>query len=492
MAIGLRRLGIDPVVVERHPSTLDFPKGRLVSVRTMEILREWGIDRDLEAAALPREESLFIFSGASLLADTFERTGQGAQALAASPTQRLLCDQMVMEEVLLDHVRALDVDLRFSTNLLSFTQGPGSVIAELTDDSGRRFSLEAEWMVAADGARSDTRTALGFERSGSGRHGSAVSIYFRAPLGERMSGRTAGRYDLASIPGASVLVVDNDRRWLIIRPYDPEVESPDRFTHDWAHDLARRAIGDPGIPVEIVGIKFWETSTLVADSYRDRRVLLAGDAAHVVTPIGGLGMNCGIADAHNLAWKLAAVISGWATARLLDTYESERRPVAIATAEASKGAARPPATGHGVILGYSYDSTAIVPDGTPERIFADPVNDYVASARPGNRAPHYWLDEAQTSSTVDLFGKRFTVLTDKLGEPLVTAAIAQPSLLGQVPVRVVALDDQSWNDQYGVKAGGAVVVRPDGHVSSRHFDRRSTEADLIESLRQATGHPPVP
>ena len=242
------------------------------------------------------------------------------------------------------------------------------------------------------------------------------------------------------------------------------------------------------MPIDIVGIKCWEALTLVADRYRDRRIFLAGDSAHVVTPIGGLGMNCGIADAHNLAWKLAAVISGWATPRLLDTYESERRPVAIATAEASKGAARPPATGHGVILGYSYESTAIVPDGTAKPIPDDPVNDYAPTARPGHRAPHLWLDTAQTRSTLDLFGTGFVVLTDTAGEASVRTLLASPRA-GRMPVRVVAVEHPSWTSRYGVKPGGAVAVRPDGHVSSRHLDQRATEAGLLVSLLQASGHP---
>jgi 2-polyprenyl-6-methoxyphenol hydroxylase-like FAD-dependent oxidoreductase len=488
MAIGLRRQGIDCTVVERHTSTLDFPKGRLVSVRTMEILREWGVARDLEAAALPRSESLFVFSGAALLAEEFQRSGVDPAFGTVSPTEKLLCDQMAMEGVLLDHARALGADIRFSTTLVGFNQDDGSVSAELADNTERVSTLRADWVVAADGAHSDVRAGLGLERSGSGRHGAAVSIYFRAPLGKRMTGRTAGRYDLSNIPGASVLVVDNNERWLIIRTYDPAAESTDTFTREWALDLARRAVGDPTVPVDIVGIKCWEASTLVADRYRDRRIFLAGDSAHVVTPIGGLGMNCGIADAHNLAWKLAAVISGWATARLLDTYESERRPVAIATAEASKGAARPPATGHGVILGYSYDSTVIVPDDTAKPIPDDAVNDYLPTARPGHRAPHLWLDATKTRSTLDLFGTGFVVLTDRVGEASIRTLLASPSV-GRMPVRVVALEHPSWSNHYGVKSGGAVAVRPDGHVSSRHLDQRAAEAGLLDSLLQASGHP---
>jgi 2-polyprenyl-6-methoxyphenol hydroxylase-like FAD-dependent oxidoreductase len=491
MAIALRRRGIDCTVVECHPSTLYFPKGRLVTIRSMEIFREWGFDRALEAAGLPRDESLFVFSAQSLLAPAFERSGRPNAAMtdAISPTERLLCDQMAMEAVLLVHAQELGADLRFSTTLAAFDQDDLGVGAELVDAlTGQRTTLRADWMIAADGARSTVRTALGFERSGSGRHGAAVSIYFHAPLGARMSGRTAGRYDLTDLPGASVMVVDNDERWLIIRNYDPTLESSDLFTSEWALALARRAIGDPTVPIDIVGVQCWESFTLVADRYRAGRVFLAGDAAHVTTPIGGLGMNCGVADVHNLAWKLAGVIDGWAPPGLLDTYEPERRPVAAASAEASRGAARPPAATHGIVLGYAYESAAIVPDGTDPPIVDDTVNDYVPTARPGHRAPHLWLDREKAHSTLDLFGDGFVLLTDETSRANGEATLIEARAAG-IPVRLIAPDSPKWRDVYGISRGGTVLVRPDGHVAARHA-HLATKAELTSGLLQASGHIP--
>ncbi|GAC1597690.1 MAG: FAD-dependent oxidoreductase [Acidimicrobiales bacterium] len=458
----------------------------------MEILREWGLHKALEEAGLPRDESLYVFSGVSLLATEFKRSGWSSGVTdAASPTQRLLCDQMAMEGVLLDQARALGVDLRFSTTVTGFDQDENAVTVDVVEqESGRESKLRAEWLIGADGARSAVRSRLGFGRSGSGRHGSAVSIYFHAPLGERMVGRTAGRYDVANTPGATVMVVDNDRRWLIIRNHDPSVEPSELFTPEWALELARCAVGDPTVPIDIIGVRQWDSFTLVADRYRDRRVFLIGDAAHVTTPIGGLGMNCGIADVHNLAWKVAGAIEGWAGPALLDSYETERRPVAVATAEASRGAARPPATADGIVLGYRYESAVIESDGTDPPILDDPVNDYVPTARPGHRAPHMWLDAEHTRSTLDCFGGSFTILTDASGRATAERGSRSPQSAG-TPVRVIALDDPRWADLYGCGRGGAVVVRPDGHVAARHFGPKSTADGLEQCLLRASGQLPA-
>jgi 2-polyprenyl-6-methoxyphenol hydroxylase-like FAD-dependent oxidoreductase len=472
MAIGLRRQGIGCTVVERHAGTLGFPKGRGISVRSMEIFRCWGFASEIERAGLGREDSLHIFFGSSLLAADFRLIPAfGPPSTPFSPTERLMCDQMAMEAVLVDRARSAGVDLRFSTTLLRFDSDEAGVDAQLANTrTGEESSIRAAWLVAADGARSGVRSALGIERSGSGRHGSAVSIYLRAPLRELMRGRTAAGYSLSDTPGATVLVVDNDERWLIIRNYDPEIEPVELFTPAWALELARRAVGDPTIPIEILGIKCWESAALVADRFGVGRVFLVGDAAHVTTPVGGLGMN-----------------DGWAAPALLDSYEPERRPVAVASAEASRGAARPPAATFGVVLGAAYESAAIVPDGSPAPIVDDAVNDYVPTGRPGHRAPHVWLDRAHTKSTLDLFGDGFAVLTDDLGRPRAddaTGGLRRPV----IPVRVVAPDDDAWKPVYGVRPGGAVLVRPDGHVAWRSGSSFEFASELRAALLQACGH----
>ena len=484
LAIGLRRAGVPCTVIEKHAGTLDFPKGRGISVRSMEVFRSWGLADQLVARGLPRDESLFAFVGDALLAPEFQRLGMPPGTAPPSPEDRLICDQIAMEQVLREHAADLGADLRFGTRLTGLAQHGDGVRAELVDSSGRQHVLSADWLVGADGVRSLVRSAAGVTQSGRGVVSHAVSVLFEADTTGRMSGRGAVIYRLNDLPGGSLLAVDNVRRWLLIYAYDPAVDGPETLTADRCLQLARRAVGDDSVPIDLVGTRFWQSAVLVSDRYRVGRVLLAGDAAHVVTPIGGLGMNCGVADAHNLAWKLAGVVHGWAHPSLLDSYEQERRPVAVATGEASLGAARPPAPTKGVDLGYAYTSSAVVPDGTPAVEVDDPVGDYHPSGRPGGRAPHVWLDDDRTVSTLDLFGNGFVLLTDAAGETGARAAVA--SVDAGIPLQVQVAE--GWQQDYGVEAGGLVLVRPDGHVAWRsraHLPDGSSA--LHQSLRQVVG-----
>ena len=236
-------------------------------------------------------------------------------------------------------------------------------------------------------------------------------------------------------------------------------------------------------------------SAAVADRWRVGPVFLAGDAAHVLPPTGGFGMNTGVQDAKNLVWKLAAVLKGQAGESLLDTYDAERRPLAIMTTEASlenslsmgrtvrqDGAklARPEfLSEQGLIFGASYESRAVIPDGSPPPAIADPVTQYVPSARPGSRAPHVWLDRAgdqrgERVSTIDLFGGRFVLLAGPQGGAWAEAAAhlaapRRPELIAHAigGAGELADPDGKWQESYGIASDGAVLVRPDGYVGWR-------------------------
>jgi hypothetical protein len=284
-----------------------------------------------------------------------------------------------------------------------------------------------------------------------------------------------------------------------------------------AVDLVRQAAGVPDAPVAIRSIGFWVMSAQIALRFRERRVLLVGDAAHRTTPAGGLGMNTDLQSAHNLVWKLAAVLSGVAGERLLDTYQAERRGVATMNTEISKeraegvfdaGAAaargdfaairkrvaamaREPGR-LGQDLGYTYESGAIVPDGTPPIERADPIADYLPNARPGARAPHLWLErDAARLSSLDLFDTAFVLLTGRDGDPWREAATAITQQ-DRVPLQAYRVGDGgaadlvdrtgAFPDLYGIGPKGAVLVRPDGFVAWR---APSLPARPAEALRAA-------
>ena len=492
MAVGLRYSGVDCLVVEKHASTLDFPKGRRVNTRTVEVLRQWGLEQAVRDVSLPPADSLFGFFGDTLLGDDYQRRPLPFDEVKpTSPTRELICSQEHMEPVL-RHRAVADADVRFSAELVDFTQDDDSVTA-VAIHAGEPISVRASYMVAADGAHGHTRDALGIGRSGPGVFGHRISILFWADIGARMAERRSSVYWVRDVTprgegplaGSVFAAVDNKERWLMSVPYYPGDE-PGSLTESRCLEWVRAGLGDDSVEVRYLGHRFWDPTALVSDRYRAGRVFLAGDAAHLTTPEGGLGMNCGIADVHNLAWKLAGVLAGWADPALLDTYEPERRPHAVACVEASLGPARPPNPIDGLVLGHTFQSAAIIDDGTPEPTRRDPVGEYMPMARPGHRAPHLWLDPR--TSTLDLFGSAFVALTDPAGKPGLDHAADLARTTG-VPLETHAIEAAGWHDLYGVGSGGVVLVRPDGYVAWRTSSPPETPHMLASALRTGAGYP---
>ena len=487
-ALGLRHFGVECTVVEKHVSTLDFPKGRRVNTRTVEILRQWGLEAAVADVSLPRAESLFAFEGETLLAADFQRRELPVDDVnPASPTRELICSQEQLEPVLRARAKDSGVDMRFSTEFVGFTEDGDGVSADVVADRGR-VSVRAQYLVAADGGQGRTRDALGIGRSGPGTFGHRLSVLVEADLGTRMKERQSAIYWLRQpLPGSLFIAVDNKTRWLFVVPYEPDAEPGEPLTEHRCMDLVRGGLGDDSVELHYLGHRVWQPTALVADRYHSGRVFLAGDAAHVTTPEGGLGMNCGVADAHNLAWKLAGVLAGWASPRLLDSYGAERRPHALACVVASLGPARPPNPIDGLVLGHVYHSAVITNDHTAPPTTRDPVGEYLPAGRPGHRAPHLWLHNGR--SILDLFGHAFVALTDPAGKQSLDAAAASARRT-RIPLAVWAIDATAWYDLYGVEPGGAVLVRPDGYVAWRSIGSPTTSDELGNAMQIAAGHRP--
>jgi 2-polyprenyl-6-methoxyphenol hydroxylase-like FAD-dependent oxidoreductase len=484
-ALGLRHLGVECMLVERHASTLDFPKGRRVTTRTVEILRQWGLEGAVSEVSLTPGESLFVFEGETLLGPDFRRQGFPYDPTSpSSPVRELMCSQERLEPVLRRRAGDAGADLRFATELSSFTQDESVVTAELTADDGP-FSVRASYLVAADGVRGVTRDVLGISRSGPGGRGHRVSLLVESDIEALMTERRSAVYWLRQPrEGSLFAAVDNKRRWLCVLPYDPVTEPQESFTRDRCIDLVHGALGTTQVEIRYIGHRFWEPTALVADRYQSGRVFLAGDAAHVTTPEGGLGMNCGVADAHNLAWKLAGVLAGWGGPALLTSYEPERRPHAVACVHASLGPARPPNPIDGLVLGQVYRSSVITDDGTDAPTSLDPVGQYQPTGRPGHRAPHLWLE--QDRSTLDLFGTAFVALTDPTGEQALQSATEGARASG-VPIDVQVIQAPGWHELFGVDLGGTVLVRPDGYVAWRSVRAPLPAQEFLAGLRVAAG-----
>ncbi len=517
----LSRLGVASLLVERHPSTSFHPKARGINIRTMEVFRQFGVEDAVRATGLPPERSRFITWTRSLAGEELERrlpARSTAQAQQFSPVRPCLCAQDDLEPVLRRFAEAQDQgELRFNTELTGFEQTAAGVSATLLDrTTDRATTVRSQYLIAADGAKSRVRGQLGIAMQGQPALYHSLNILLSADLTPWTAERPSALYFVEQ-PGlrGTFLTINGTNRWgFLVNDLPAGDEDSVHFTPEQCVDLVRRAAGVPDLAVEILGAVPWVAAALVAERYRDNRVFLAGDAAHHMPPTGGFGMNTGIQDVHNLAWKLAAVLSGQAGPALLDTYEAERLPYGRAITEQSlrnaasmgrvgrlarsnggatadpDGRARPEFLNEqGMIFGAMYESTAVLPDGTRPPEVANPVTDYVPVARPGSRAPHAWLTrDGEQLSTLDLFGGAFVLLAGPDGSSWRDAATEVARTL-EVPLHAYTVGsahdlidtDGTWCASYGLDEDGAVLVRPDGVVAWR---RRSGVAGPLSELRR--------
>ena len=465
----LARDGVTVLIVERRGGTSVLPRATGVNARSMEIFRSLGLERAIAAVSLSADGAPLLLAGESLVAPVWTTIASTPSRYAAgdwpSPTNLSWCAQDQLEPVLVAAVGAQPTaQLRFGTELVSLSDRGDRVTATLRDTTrDDTDTVEADYLIGADGAHSTVRRLLGIEMTGREAIADDLTILFRADLEPLLDGRRFLLYQVENPEVRGILrPAGGSGRWLLDTPQVGDT-SAERCVQ-----LIRAAVGVPDLEVEVLAIGAWQEAAVVADAFSRGRVFLCGDAAHRHTPGGAFGMNTGIQGAHNLAWKLAGVLHGWAGPALLDTYQAERQPLARLTTRLSaeifqSGVVRL-ARPLGVILGASYDSRAIVPDGTPAPEVTNPITDYRPSARPGQRAPHAWLDAARTTSTLDLFGDGFVLLT---GDRTTWGSAAASARTTGVPLRLEDRDPTAWAGIYGIHPDGAVLVRPDGYVAAR-------------------------
>jgi putative polyketide hydroxylase len=507
----LSRHGVRSLLVERHPSTALTPKARGINARTMEVFRQCGIDAAIREAGLAEGRLGLIVWTETLAGREIERRvpGRASQKnMAVTPVKNCLCAQDDLEPVIRRFAEAAGPGtLRFNTELTSFSQRPGAITGTLTDRAtGEETPVTARYLIAAEGAQSRVRRALAVNMVGEEKVYDSVNILFHADLARWVEHRPAALYFVEQEDlRATFLTINGRDRWgFLIHGPKQYGWQPQDFTPEFCAELIRKAVGVPDLDVSVLGVNPWQASAIVADRYCVGDVFLAGDAAHEMPPTGGFGLNTGVQDVHNLTWKIAAVLSGKADDRLLDSYHAERQPLgqiitqnslanALSmgrTARQSNVLPRPEFLNEqGLIFGACYQSTAVVPDGTPPVAVDDPVTEYVPSARPGSRAPHVWLRRGNEQiSTIDLFGPHFVLLAGRDGDAWRRAAqgigTPWPPLIAFTVGKDCDLSDpdSNWHDAYGVDPDGAVLVRPDGHVAWRS---RSGAINPLEVLRTA-------
>jgi putative polyketide hydroxylase len=500
----LAQQGLRVWVVERHASTSNHPKFRGVSARTMELYRSAGIEDAVRAAG----ENHFGVAIGDSLSGEYERVHLPlalARRNRLSPTTHYACDQDRMEPILLQRSAELGAQLFYGCTAINIEQHESAVTVDVVwspstvgtpTPAAPPSRITARYLVAADGASGTIRTSLGIERHGRPIPGKGLSVLFDADLEPAKRGRRISA--MVSPAEGALLFARSDARdhnWFALTPR-ADLDSIDRDSvATEAIPMIRSVVGVADLDITIHSAMTWSTGAFIADRYRAGRIFLVGDAAHLMPPYGGFGGNTGIADAHNLAWKLAAVCTGEAGDALLDTYESERQPITEFTL---KHVMQRAGDGTGeffrqfdqfdpnpITLGFRYPMAKAVRFDR-ELPIEDPAQ---PSGQPGTRTPHIALKGA-TSSTLDLLDPgAFTFLAPD--------ASSYASTLRTHPVTGVRLralrrqeiaDPHTWDRIFPEPAAAGLLIRPDGVICWRAQSTNPDPALVVRTARARALH----
>jgi len=530
LALQLSGFGVPCVLVNADADSQQQPRGNTHNARTMEIYRRFGLAAALRKLGLPSDYPTDVayltrLNGWELTRVVMPSEKEKMKAVRnAAVTDQIVepllrCNQMYVERYVLEHLRTLaDVRLRFGWQCIGWTEAGEQVEVEIEEaGTGRREKFTCSYLVGCDGGQSFVRRKLGIHYSGEATHankaylsGAMVSTRIRIP---RFTSRFPHKlgwqtWTLNAELRSNIISLNGDDEILMMSQLPSIDDQPDDQL------IGQRLISAAGEDLDFSLIGHWKWipgRALVADSYGRGRVLLAGDAVHLFTPTGGFGMNTGVSDTTNLAWKLAAVIQGWGGPALLPSYEIECRPIGLRNTgtarlytnnvgkleipaeieeDSPRGAAIREQIGHaaqdfreefasiGIQLGARYDgSPIIVSDGAqppPDHPFI-----YIPSGIPGGRAPHAWLPDR--TSLFDHFGRGFTLLV-MTGARADGSTVAKAAADRRIPLKLLKIDLPEVRDLYGADFA---LIRPDQHIAWRG---NALPEDMPRILATVVGH----
>lgn len=522
MALALARQNVDSLVIERHPSTSNHPKARGANIRTMELFRQWGNATELLKWELPKEARRIIWAK-SLQGEEITRISMDdSNSDFDSPTQASLVAQDRIEESLYHSLlQYKGTEVHFLKECISFEQDTTGITSRILNlGNSREEFVRSQYLIAADGAHSRIRKQLGINMEGPDNLGQSCNVLCELDLSSWTKDRPfmGMLFTDPKIAGRLIAAVNGSNRWIVSMRAAAN-QTKEFFSNHYCTNEIRRVLGIPDLAVTIINKHFWTMASQIATEYRKDRVFLVGDAAHRLPPAGGFGMNTGIQDAHNLAWKVAWVINHRISAQLLDSYYVERAPIAEQNTTWSNKNAR----GYdeiikaisandmeklkttlqqqsgilnfkGLDLGFIYHSSAVLSEN--KEMLSMSAAKYSPTTLPGSRAPHVQLiKNNHTISTLDLFEKEFVLLVGSNGQSWQRAAdeLAQTLSIPLKHFRVAFNGElfdpaHSWHQIYEVSETGVVLVRPDGHVAWRCKEMVKEPKTTLEQVLSVVLH----
>jgi 2,4-dichlorophenol 6-monooxygenase len=562
MAALLSSYGIENTLVTKYRWLSDTPRAHITNQRTMEVMRDLELEKQCMMYATGNDlmgNNVFCTSLAGEELGRLRTWGTDAKSHArhrlASPTHMNDLPQNLLEPIVFGAACGRGTRARLSTEYVSHTEDKNGVTTKVRDRvSGEEYDIRAKYLIGADGGNSAVAENIKLPMQGKMGVGGSINIIVEADLTKYVAHRPSVLYwvlqpgsNVGGIGMGVVRMVRPWNEWLIIWGYDINQPAPE-VTEEFAKGVVYSLIGEETVPVKIKSVSTWTVNHMHAEKYATDRVFCMGDAVHRHPPSNGLGSNTSIQDAYNLAWKMAHVLKGKATAKLLDTYNVERAPIGKQIVDRANKSisefgpifdalgllsttdpevmkanmeSRKEATPlgaerreklraaiaykvyefdcHGVEMNHRYQSNAVVGDGTVQPAFKEDAELYYqATTWPGAHIPHVWLEkDSKQLSTIDLCGKgKLTLLTSIGGDAWVKAA-RDFTLKTGVEINAITIgpgcdiEDPfgDWARVREIADDGCLLVRPDGFICFRAAKTsKSAAKDIADAMNSILGN----